>query len=142
MPELERQMVGLMRSGLQQVDARFDPLLSTIRRLSSTADLLLRAHGGRTGFCTSTNKRLRPAWCVARKGVTGAKTDFDSLGEYLQRSRRQTQFPLGLGFGVKERKDIDASAGTWKSLPSDRRRLGVIDTRGSAGVRPFLASLR
>lgn len=81
-------------------------------------------------------------YCVARKGVTGAKTDFDGLGEYLQRSRRHTQLPLALGFGVKERKDIDAIRGRADIAVVGSETIRVIDKHGSAGVRPFLASLR
>src|SRR5262245_18226386 len=33
-------------------------------------------------------------YCVARKGVTGARTEFDALGDYLQRGRRHTRLPL------------------------------------------------
>jgi len=47
-------------------------------------------------------------YCVARKGVTGAKTDFSSeLTDYLARARRATPLPIAVGFGLKSRKDLD-----------------------------------
>jgi len=45
-------------------------------------------------------------YCVARKGVTGAKTTFcDKLSQYLARCRNTTSLPLAVGFGVKEKTD-------------------------------------
>jgi tryptophan synthase alpha chain len=47
-------------------------------------------------------------YCVARKGVTGEATNFsEELEGYLRRCRRNTYLPLALGFGVKEKSDID-----------------------------------
>ena len=47
-------------------------------------------------------------YCVARKGVTGIDTDFsDQLEEYLGRCRAASDLPLALGFGVKDRADVD-----------------------------------
>src|SRR5688572_15796046 len=47
-------------------------------------------------------------YCVARKGVTGAKTDFSvELTDYLARARRATTLPIAVGFGLKSRKDLD-----------------------------------
>src|SRR5690606_22909861 len=47
-------------------------------------------------------------YCIARKGVTGAATDFDGLDSYLKRCRAATELPLALGFGVKDNKDVHA----------------------------------
>jgi tryptophan synthase alpha chain len=45
---------------------------------------------------------------VARKGVTGANTSFsDELGGYVSRCRKATDLPLALGFGVKDKADVD-----------------------------------
>jgi tryptophan synthase alpha chain len=47
-------------------------------------------------------------YCVARKGVTGAKTAFsEELLAYLGCYRRASDLPLALGFGIKEKADID-----------------------------------
>jgi nifR3 family TIM-barrel protein len=51
-------------------------------------------------------------YCVARKGVTGLQTDFSQeLGHYLERCRSATSLPLALGFGVKDKADIDFLTG-------------------------------
>ncbi|HKU42285.1 MAG TPA: tryptophan synthase subunit alpha [Polyangiales bacterium] len=81
-------------------------------------------------------------YCVARKGVTGAETQFDALGGYLARCRQHTKLPLALGFGVKDRKDVDAIRGKADIAVIGSETIRVIDSRGSAGVKPFIASLR
>jgi tryptophan synthase alpha subunit len=51
-------------------------------------------------------------YCVARKGVTGAETNFSSdLQSYLARCRQATKLPLALGFGVKDKSDVDFLTG-------------------------------
>jgi tryptophan synthase alpha chain len=82
-------------------------------------------------------------YCVARKGVTGADTDFtDSLEDYLARCRRCTDLPLAVGFGVKQRSDI--------TFLRDRAEIAVIGTEtirrydagGLGAVRSFINELR
>ncbi len=60
---------------------------------------------------TSTDKRLQEicehangfVYCVARKGVTGKTTELDvGVTEFLQRCRKLTSVPLGLGFGLSQ----------------------------------------
>lgn len=47
-------------------------------------------------------------YCVARKGVTGEKTEFGmELTGYLERCRRSCPLPLAVGFGVQQKADID-----------------------------------
>jgi tryptophan synthase alpha chain len=82
-------------------------------------------------------------YCVARKGVTGADTDFTAaLEDYLARCRRCTDLPLAVGFGVKQRSDI--------AFLKDRAEVAVIGTEtirrydvgGLAAVRSFIEGLR
>ncbi len=82
-------------------------------------------------------------YCVARKGVTGADTDFTvSLEGYLARCRRCTDLPLAVGFGVKQRSDI--------TFLKDRAEIAVIGTEtirrydagGLGAVRAFIEGLR
>ncbi len=69
---------------------------------------------------TTPNERLRRIaslgrgfiYCVARRGVTGSPTRFDSeLAAYLERCRLATRLPLAVGFGVSERADMAFLAG-------------------------------
>jgi tryptophan synthase alpha chain len=81
-------------------------------------------------------------YCVARKGVTGAATDFAALDDYLARCRRSTNLPLALGFGVKSRADIDAIRGKVDIAVVGSETVRVIDRDGVQGVSAFIRSLR
>jgi tryptophan synthase alpha chain len=81
-------------------------------------------------------------YCVARKGVTGAKTEFAQLGSYLDRCRQHTKLPLALGFGVKERRDVQAITGQVDIAVVDSETIRVIDRDGIQAVRGFVQGLR
>jgi tryptophan synthase alpha chain len=99
---------------------------------------------------TSSEARMRSiaerasgfVYCVARKGVTGAQTDFAGLEDYLGRCRRATKLPLALGFGVRERKDVAAITGKVEIAVVGSETIRVIDRDGVEAVRPFITSLR
>lgn len=64
---------------------------------------------------TNTEQRLQQlgkaargfVYAVARKGVTGGKTDMTAETiEFLARCRAATDLPIGVGFGVSTRQDI------------------------------------
>jgi len=81
-------------------------------------------------------------YCVARKGVTGAATDFAALGSYLERCRRATRLPLALGFGVKDRADVAALTGQVDIAVIGSETIRVVEAQGVRAVGPFLRSLR
>jgi tryptophan synthase alpha chain len=82
-------------------------------------------------------------YCVARKGVTGAATDFSSdLDTYLARCRAATSLPIALGFGVKDRADIDALRGKADIAVVGTETLRVMQERGVPAVGEFIAGLR
>jgi tryptophan synthase alpha chain len=82
-------------------------------------------------------------YCVARKGVTGASTEFaGEMTEYLRRCREATRLPLALGFGVKSAEDVHFLTGKVDLAVVGSETLRVIDRAGVAGVEPFLRSLR
>jgi tryptophan synthase alpha chain len=81
-------------------------------------------------------------YCVARKGVTGQKTEFASLDAYLARCRAATRLPLALGFGVKQRADVAALTGKVDIAVIGSETIRLIDERGIGAVAPFIASLR
>jgi tryptophan synthase alpha chain len=69
---------------------------------------------------TSTDERIalgvREAsgfvYCISVAGVTGVRADLPvSLGAFLERVRRQTSLPLGVGFGISTREHVEALAG-------------------------------
>jgi tryptophan synthase alpha chain len=82
-------------------------------------------------------------YCVARKGVTGAETEFaESLERYLARCRAATTLPLAVGFGVREKRDVDFLRGKADIAVVGTQTLRVIDERGVDAVGPFIRSLR
>lgn len=82
-------------------------------------------------------------YCVARKGVTGMDTRFsDELGAYLARCRRATDLPLALGFGVKDKADVDFLKGKADIAVIGTQTLRLVDTQGVAAVGDFIRGLR
>ena len=82
-------------------------------------------------------------YCVARKGVTGAHTDFSTaLDAYLARCRKATPLPRAVGFGVKEPADVDALRGKAEIAVVGTQTIRVMESGGVGAVRGFIASLR
>ncbi len=82
-------------------------------------------------------------YCVARKGVTGAQTDFSrDLDAYLARCRKATQLPLALGFGVSSREDVEFLKGKADIAVVGSQAIRVFDRDGVAAVGAFIESLR
>ncbi len=81
-------------------------------------------------------------YCIARKGVTGASTDFDGLDAYLARCRAATSLPLALGFGVKDANDVAELVGKVDIAVVGSQTIRVLDERGVDAVGPFLKGLR
>ena len=82
-------------------------------------------------------------YCVARKGVTGVDTDFSKqLKKYLDRCRKATDLPLALGFGVKEKKDVDFLKGKADIAVVGSQTIRLADKEGIGAVGEFIKSLR
>lgn len=82
-------------------------------------------------------------YCVARKGVTGSATAFSTeLSSYLARARAATTLPLAVGFGVKEKADVDFLRGKADIAVVGSETLRVLERGGVAAVGPFLKGLR
>lgn len=81
-------------------------------------------------------------YCVARKGVTGAATEFGGLDAYLERCRNATKLPLALGFGVKSKADIDQLQGKVDIAVVGSETIRIVDASGVEAVEPFIRSLR
>ena len=78
-------------------------------------------------------------YCVARKGVTGAVTSFtDDLVGYLARCRRATTLPLAVGFGVKERKDMEFLQGKADIAVIGTQTIRVMEERGIGAIGGFI----
>lgn len=82
-------------------------------------------------------------YCVARKGVTGLDTQFSSqLHGYLSRCRAATDLPLALGFGVKDRTDVDFLKGKADIAVIGTQTIRLMDTQGVQAVGDFIGGLR
>ncbi len=82
-------------------------------------------------------------YCIARKGVTGARTDFSAdLDAYLARCRRATSLPLALGFGVKGKADVDFLKGKADIAVIGSQTIRLVDEHGVGAVEGFMRGLR
>lgn len=81
-------------------------------------------------------------YCVARKGVTGQETSFSKeLDIYLARCRQATSLPLALGFGVKDREDIDYLRGKVDIAVVGSSAIRVFDEDGVDAVGDYIRTL-
>ncbi|WP_417913086.1 tryptophan synthase subunit alpha [Candidatus Electronema sp. TJ] len=99
---------------------------------------------------TSTDARMREVasqgggfiYCVARKGVTGERTEMDSnLADYLSRCRKATELPLAVGFGIASREDVGMLEGKADMAVIGTATIKLVDREGAAAVGPFIRSL-
>jgi len=100
---------------------------------------------------TSTDDRMQELanhgrgfiYCVARRGVTGKKSEFgDDFGAYLSRCKAATNLPLAVGFGIQSKEDIDALRGKADMAVIGSRTIQLVESEGAAAVGPFIAGLR
>ena len=95
---------------------------------------------GRMQYLASFSRGF--VYCVARKGVTGANTKFsEELTGYLGRCRKATSLPLALGFGVKEKADIDYLKGKADIAVIGSQTIRIMENEGIASVGNFIQSL-
>jgi len=99
---------------------------------------------------TSTEERMRYLaangagfiYCVARRGVTGIKTDFgDAFYSYLERCRAATGLLLAVGFGIRNREDVAALEGKADIAVIGTETIRLVDEQGIDAVGPFIAGL-
>lgn len=82
-------------------------------------------------------------YCVARRGVTGAKSEFgDEFNHYLERCRAATNLPLAVGFGIRDRDDVKAIIGKADMAVIGSQTIQLVDKKGVEAVGPFIAGLR
>ena len=82
-------------------------------------------------------------YCVARKGVTGENTTLsEELTTYLKQCRKSTPLPLALGFGIKEKSDIDFLKGKADIAVIGSQTIRIMEQQGIASVGNFIRSLR
>jgi tryptophan synthase alpha chain len=99
---------------------------------------------------TTTEERMRViakkakgfVYCVARRGVTGEQTSFGSeLDAYLARCRRTTDLPIAVGFGVKDRADVDFLKGKADIAVIGTQTIRIVDEHGVDAAGEFIRSI-
>lgn len=81
-------------------------------------------------------------YCVARKGVTGKGTAFsDDLTAYLSRCRKATTLPLAVGFGVKDKADVDYLKGKADIAVIGSQTIRVVEGKGPKAAGDFIRSV-
>jgi len=81
-------------------------------------------------------------YCVARKGVTGSGTAFsDPLSDYLRVCREATDLPLALGFGVKDKSDIDFLKGKADIAVIGSQTIRLIEQEGVCAAGRFIRDI-
>ncbi|MCP3890988.1 MAG: tryptophan synthase subunit alpha [Desulfobulbaceae bacterium] len=100
---------------------------------------------------TSTDKRMAELnevadgfiYCVARRGVTGKKSDLgDDFSSYLTRCRTATSLPLAVGFGIQDRDDVNGLKGKADMAVIGSQTIRLVEEQGPEAVGPFIARLR
>lgn len=99
---------------------------------------------------TSTPERMREVakngagfvYCVARRGVTGKRTDFDdSLNGYLRQCRSATDLPLAVGFGISSPEDVAMLTGKADIAVIGTATIKLVEEKGADAVEPFISGL-
>jgi tryptophan synthase alpha chain len=81
-------------------------------------------------------------YCLARKGVTGKRTDLSrGVEEFLARCRTATPLPLALGFGIRTPADLRALRGLADIAIVGTACLEMWEERGEGAYREFLKAL-
>jgi tryptophan synthase alpha chain len=81
-------------------------------------------------------------YCVARKGVTGKRTDLSGeVQAFLSRCRAATALPLALGFGIKTPEDVRALRGLADIAIVGTACLEAWERGGPKGYRELLKGL-
>jgi tryptophan synthase alpha chain len=82
-------------------------------------------------------------YCVARRGVTGKKSEFDTdFNSYLTRCRNATRLPIAVGFGIQSKEDIQVLTGQADIAVIGSQTIRLVDEHGPEAVGPFIAGLR
>lgn len=82
-------------------------------------------------------------YCVSRKGVTGKKTDLgDDMTDYLDRCRKASGLPIGLGFGIRTTEDLRQLKGHADIAIIGTACLEVWEHAGEQAYRDYLHSLQ
>lgn len=82
-------------------------------------------------------------YCVGRTGVTGKKTEFTSeMTQLLSTYRQSTNLPIGVGFGISSKQDIEFLKGKSDLAVIGSMLLETYDREGEVGVAKTVAAMQ
>ena len=82
-------------------------------------------------------------YCVARKGVTGARTTFSRhMSQYLKRCRETSPLPLAVGFGVGGKADVEYLTGKADIAVIGTKTIRLMEKDGIHAVGDFIKGLQ
>ncbi len=82
-------------------------------------------------------------YCVARKGVTGRQTALGlDVTDYLDRCRKATGLPIGLGFGIRTTEDLRQLKGHADIAIIGTACLEIWEREGEKAYRDYLHALQ
>jgi tryptophan synthase alpha chain len=82
-------------------------------------------------------------YAVARKGVTGAQTEFsEDMERYLSLLRENSQVPIAVGFGISQKSDLDYLRGKVEMAVVGTALLKTYLADGRKGLNQFFQQLR
>ncbi|MBM4252533.1 MAG: tryptophan synthase subunit alpha [Deltaproteobacteria bacterium] len=81
-------------------------------------------------------------YAVARAGVTGAKSDFTPVGDFVRRIRAFTQVPIAVGFGVRGAEDVRQLRGIADLAVIGTASLQAFQEKGISGVKTLWQELK
>ena len=99
---------------------------------------------------TSSDRRLAQlgvasrgmVYAVARKGGSGSNTSMDDdVVSLIDRCREHTNVPVGVGFGITSKADMDFLRGTADLAIVGTAALKTWEQSGAEGLKKFFAEL-
>jgi tryptophan synthase alpha chain len=82
-------------------------------------------------------------YCVARPGVTGKQTTFTpEFYDYIARAKSQAQLPIGVGFGLKTKEDVDRLKGKAEIAIMCTKAVELCVEESPAAAGHFFSTLR
>ena len=74
--------------------------------------------------------------------MTGKKTRFsEDLGTYLSRCRKDSSLPLAVGFGVREKSDVEFLKGKADIAVIGSETIRVVEGNGASAAGQFIRSI-
>jgi tryptophan synthase alpha chain len=114
-PDLPPEEAGPLRAALHAHDLSLIPMLAP----TSTEERIALVCQTAEGFI----------YCVSVTGVTGARQEVPAgLFEFLAKVRRFTPLPLAVGFGISERRHVEAIGAHAEAVVVGSRLIDVIDS--------------